>query len=351
MRKFCVIVMAFVLPFSVLGQNKNLKDGYIITLSQDTIFGKVHKQNSDKIICKFQNSEGKVIDYQPNDIFAFGYTKGKIYASKRLNEKDFFVEYLVKGNLNLYHFKDGKNDRYFVDNQLDSLAEIRLVYETIQGTSGMNLWKLSNQHIELLNKFTAEAPSLKHKISKINHLEDENLIEIVEKYNKIICGQKKCKCCEVFKTDIYKYGFEINPIFGFNAFVTKDLTFTGGLIAYYRLPKCDNKLFVKAGLLYSKITQPQLITKQNGFIQFPVQIEARYPTKYFRPKVAIGLNLTSLKYFHQFYHTMFSFGADINITKKIYFSLNYDLNFEPLFLILPLRVSSHSLLFGANFVF
>ena len=352
-KKTCFLALIVFVSVSAFGQNKKFKNGYVITFAQDTIFGKIYKQNSSNVICKFQNSANEIIDYQPNEIYAFGYKNGNVYVSKKIGTDMFFVEYLVKGNLNLYSFGNKKNKRYFVDNELDGLAEIRLVYETIKGESGMKLHKLSNQHAELLCKFTEKVPTLKHKISKINHLEDENLIEIVEKHNKVVCGQKKCnnECCKVFQKNIYKFNFELNPVLGFNAFATKDLTFTAGLLGYFKLPKCDNKLFVKAGFLYSKVTKIQEITKQKGFVQIPIQIEARYPFKYFRPKVAIGINFTSLKHSDTFYTTMFSAGTDISLTKKIFFSLNYDINFDPLFLIIPLKVSSHSLLFGVNFVF
>jgi len=351
-RKFLFILIV-ILSVSAFGQNKKLKNDYIVTLTQDTVFGKIYKQNSGTITCKFQNSEGKIIEYQPNEIYGFGYKKGKVYVSKQMGNNTFFVEYWVKGNLNLYCLENKKNKRYFLDNELDSLAEIRLVYETIIGETGMKLHKLSNQHIELLQKFTEKVPQLKHKISKINHLEDATLINIVEKHNEIVCGQKKCnnECCKVFQTNMYKFDFELNPVFGFNAFVTRDFTFTAGLLGYFKLPKCNNKLFVKGGFLYSKVTKIQEIKKQKGFVQFPVQIEARYPFKYFRPTAAIGINFTNLKHLDTFYTTMFSVGTDIFLTKNIFFSLNYDINFNPLFLIIPWKVSSHSLLFGINVVF
>jgi len=352
MKKLYLFLLIAVLPISAFGQNK-FKNGYIITFLHDTVFGKIQEQNSNKTFCKFQNIEGKVVDYQPNDIYAFGYTKGKVYVSKRTETDTFFVEYLIEGSLNLYCLRNGKQNRYFIDNETDSLTEIKLIYEMIEGETGMKLWKLSNQHVELLNKFTEKVPELKRKIRKIDLLEDDILIDIIEKYNKTVCGQKECKneCCKVFKTDIYKFNFELNPVVGFNAFVSRDLTFSVGLLGNFKLPKCGNMLFVKTGFFYSKITNIQAITKQSGFIQIPLQIEVRYPIKYFRPKVAVGLNLTSLKHLKTFYTSMFSVGSDIFLTKKIFFLLNYDLNFEPLFLVIPIRLSYHSLMFGVNIMF
>jgi hypothetical protein len=328
------------------------RNGYVITLPQDTVWGKVKQPKSSEITCKFRHSNGKTVDYSPDEIAEFGFKNNKVYISKKINGKKIFFEYLVKGNLNLYSLKEKKKERYFIENELYGISELKLLYETIYGETGMKLNKLSKHHIELLNKYTAEIPALKSKTDKIDVLEDENLIKIVAQYNKEFCGQKKCdnNCCKIFPRDIYKWGFEVNPVAGFSKFVVGDMAFTTGVIGYYRLPKCGNKLFVKAGFLYSKITEYQELTKQNGFVQFPIQIEARYPVKYFRPKIAWGINLTNLKYLETFYSTTFSAGVDVRLTKKIYLSLNYDLNFEPLFLIIPVRAYSHSLMFGVNFL-
>ena len=365
MRKTCVIiVMSVILSIPVFGQisifeqisifgQKKFKNGYIVTLSKDTIFGKIQNQNSDKIVCKFQNSNGEVIDYQPNEISAFGYTKKQVYTSKKLKGQDSFIEYLVKGELNLYYQKEGKKERFFLDNQIDSLAEIELTYEEIEGATGMKLLKRLDAHIELLLKYTEKVPDLKSKIKKIDRLEADVLVEIAKKHNRIVCNDKKCnsECCKVFRNGTLEFGFEINPVVGFNSFATKDFTFTVGALGYYKLPKCDNKLFIKSGFLCSPITKVQKFTKQKSFIQFPIQFEARYPLKYFRPKVALGVNLSTLKHFDDFYTSMLSFGVDVPLQKKLYVSLNYDINFEPLFLIIPLKLSSHSLLFGVNFMF
>jgi hypothetical protein len=85
---------------SVLAQFGN-KDGYIITLEKDTLFGKVEYQNVLKNLkeCRFSNDKGTII-YTPSQITAYGFTGGKHFLSGVVENT--FLQVLISGELSLY---------------------------------------------------------------------------------------------------------------------------------------------------------------------------------------------------------------------------------------------------------
>ena len=96
-------------------QNRTFTDGYLITLDNDTIYGKT--KNRDCMYLLFYDKEGKKSKYTPSKIKGFylgervyqnGFiTKGKEYISVFLNEFDnnYYLYVRKKGYLDLYQFE------------------------------------------------------------------------------------------------------------------------------------------------------------------------------------------------------------------------------------------------------
>lgn len=99
--KFHLIgLLIFAIIFQITGQN-NFRPGFIITLQNDTVFGKVHygSSSNNSKICRFKSETG-VTEYVPSQIYGFGYLDDKCYTSRIL--KDTFIETLIEGNLSLF---------------------------------------------------------------------------------------------------------------------------------------------------------------------------------------------------------------------------------------------------------
>ena len=76
--------------------------------------------------------EVQEIEYLPADINGYRYTDNKMYISKLLikdneilNAKRVFLEYLVKGTMNLYYYRDkNKDEHYYVEKENIALKEL-----------------------------------------------------------------------------------------------------------------------------------------------------------------------------------------------------------------------------------
>ncbi len=109
------IFLACFLNKNGITQNNKYTDGYIITLDNDTIYGKT--RNRDCMYLFFYDKEGKKRKYTPSKIKGFylgekinrnGFkTKGKEYISVFLNEFDnnYYLYVRKKGYLDLYQFE------------------------------------------------------------------------------------------------------------------------------------------------------------------------------------------------------------------------------------------------------
>ena len=117
MRK--LLLSAMLCLFFASGFSQKFLPGFIITLENDTIYGGVANQqdliNVKK--CSFKDSLGEITIFQPNDIFGYKFNDGRYYISKKLEngnlEKSVFLEYLVKGVIDLYYYPSNEGDKYF----------------------------------------------------------------------------------------------------------------------------------------------------------------------------------------------------------------------------------------------
>jgi len=107
---------------------------YILTLQQDTLFGKIRVElGREPISFKYKKLN---LDYHPSTIQSFGIFREKEYRRfKTLKSPSgkaaFFVEIIVEGKNNLYKFDDKyiSNPKqlryiYFIENEADELSPI-----------------------------------------------------------------------------------------------------------------------------------------------------------------------------------------------------------------------------------
>lgn len=76
------------------------KSGYIIDLKGDTIFGEIDYRG-DKYMgykCRFVK-DGVFQEYLAGEIYAFRFNDSKFFISKNVDDKIYFLEYLIKPGL------------------------------------------------------------------------------------------------------------------------------------------------------------------------------------------------------------------------------------------------------------
>lgn len=180
----------------------NLTDGYIITNTNDTIYGKIDLRTTsiNQQKCFFTSDTTGNQTYLPGDIRGYRYTSpGKYYVSKEImiEQKQLFIfaEYLVEGGLSLYYIKEkdqpyflfeeeGKESFYITQNPPEKVGSgIRYDYKY----TGVILYHLKDS-----------SPTLLSMIGKAK-FDQKTMIAITKQYNDENCLNPEQESCIIFE--------------------------------------------------------------------------------------------------------------------------------------------------------
>lgn len=344
------ISLVIFLTAGTLFAQTNFKSGYVIKLSGDTIFGEIDYRNDVRMAkkCSFRsNANAPVIDYKPEDIFGYHFTDSKYFVSEVVNGQRYFLEFLIKGKINIYDLKDDNGYRFFL--KKDSSGIVEMPYEEgIRYRDNKAYMYESTKHMGILSYAMQDFPELKSRIEKIKKPEHKSLIKLAEDYHNAVCTDEKCiiyeKKMPAFTVNLeavagdamYYYHYYSNNIL-------KQPAFTTGLLAHIWMPMTSENLFFRTGFIYSNLNFNDKYL--NFSYKIPLQIEYVYPKYIIRPKLAIGTNI----YVVPFYGSIACMGGvNIEINKMLSWSINYDIDFShsKYFPLIPSKLLSQALSTG-----
>ena len=217
MRHFLFFVFIFCLQLSY--SQSVFNPGYIISNQNDTTYGLIENNSfvENAKYCVFKKSDNsEIIRYAPAEIKAYRFTDGKYYSSEIIYETPVFLEYLVKGNLNLFYHRNeaGKNFFYVSKNNfpITELISKNSILNNEDGSADdMNLFPNSyvgeksfqvKKFIGVLRYYTDNHPKLTNSINDAE-LTHQSLIAIVNKYNTLTGGaETKSTYAKKFKRKI-----------------------------------------------------------------------------------------------------------------------------------------------------
>lgn len=281
-----LVMILMLSPLNSWSQSKFI-DGYVLTLTGDTLVGKIANNNyfQNALYCEFQSAKGsQTLQYLPGEITGYRFNKGKYYISKEVVKdsitKHFFMEYLLNGEMDIYFYQDREGgNNYFVSK--DSIPLQELVYtENIREVDGKNMQYKSKTHQHILYAMTNDDPALQQKISSISKPTHRSLISVGEAYHDHICDDGACinytkdvprelilnlsGGANVALNDFVEHPSQVYPSLGFNLM--------------FQQPGVSEFLFVGAGLYYE------------GFIEEIPQLVFRLPLSISRIKPHDGLS-------------------------------------------------------------
>ena len=132
MMRYALVLFFLATSLQLMAQS-NLREGYVITLQGDTLYGDIDFRTADMNMkrCVFRkNGETSFKTYLPEDISGYRFTNNGIYYISKLvdtkneGKKNLFVEYVLHGNMNLYQLgademiledEDGKQATFSVE--------------------------------------------------------------------------------------------------------------------------------------------------------------------------------------------------------------------------------------------
>lgn len=190
------LVMSLLLFPNVLMAQQNLREGYVITLSGDTLRGVIDFRtaaiNTKKCVFK-QNGATTFTTYLPGEIEGYRFTSNGIYyVSKEITMKGkdkekVFAEYVLHGNMNLYQVG---SDEMVIEDEDGKQASFSL-NTARDATSADELRAEIGDAIRMLSK-SEKAGNMLWKTDKVR----SNTEKAVKEYVKEMCPDGTCESFE-----------------------------------------------------------------------------------------------------------------------------------------------------------
>jgi hypothetical protein len=281
-RSICLFAVVLTTHFGLIAQH-GFKEGYILKTPIDTLFGFIenrsYKYNS--LNCNFKTSVADpATHYSPSEIFGYRFTNGKYYISKKIGNENYFLEFLLKGKLNVY-FKqttDGKN-QFYIDNDVLPIVKLQPLHETYSGDYRNYRINEFSGHNLVLAYYTSDYPPLRETAINMRGLEAKSLIQFAENYHNSVCKDQSCEIYKKKKPSAY----EIELNFGFihifeepgHAFPS-ETSLSSGFIFGIMIPKTSESVYVGTGAnLMTRYPDRISIEMYNETISY----KAEYKTK------------------------------------------------------------------------
>jgi hypothetical protein len=188
-----LIFFGLLVSTGFLHAQTDYRPGYIINSKGDTLYGEIDYRGDLLMsnICRFKAIDNTINEYSPKDIFAYRFVDSKYYESREINGKMVFLEYLIKGKVNIYYIHDDEGDHYYFDKEDVKLTE--LPYEKgIKYINNKQVFYETKTHIGILNYYMRDAPEVQSRITSIKEPDHRNLIKLAENYHKAICKGEQC---------------------------------------------------------------------------------------------------------------------------------------------------------------
>ncbi|MFZ4412472.1 MAG: hypothetical protein ACOYOV_05250 [Bacteroidales bacterium] len=331
---------------SIIYAQTDFRPGYILKSNGDTFAG-VIDYRGDALMgtaCRFKAINDTVeTTYSPDDIAGYRFKESKYFVSKEFNGKRFFLEFLVKGKIDIFYHKNDKGDHYYLAKDSAILIEIPPYETEIKEKDGIKYLHVSKKYMGMLMYYMQDAPGFQERIASMGNLEHKTLIKLAKDYHSKVCSDRACivyeKKIPPLKVDLEIVGGLIN-FYKLNGYVDNNY-FQTGIITHFCLPRLSEKLFVRTGVLFSTLESDQ---GKESLFKIPLQLEYVYPKGIIRPRLAYGINI----YLPFFSTCELIGGVNIKINKLLNITLNCNLEFNQSEIapIIPRSVFSNSILAG-----
>lgn len=354
MKIIQLILLAISFSSGILYAQTDFRSGYIINNSGDTLFGEIDYRG-DLLMserCRFKTGEDMIIDYSPDEISAFRFDNSRYFVSKEVNDENLFLEYLIQGTVSLYFLGNEEDDKFFLEKRDLGIMEIRyeeaIVYRNDQPYLVESTW-----HNELLTKYMQDVPKLTSRINNIKRPERRILIKLVADYNKAVSNEGEGS---IYESKRPKVQLNLEVVSGISSW--RDLPsfidgnfMQSGVLAHFRMPASNEKLYLKTGVLYNQFEyDPEKTRGSWNEIDFdkpvhcfkvPVHIEYIYPRGFLRPRFSYGMNLSNI----YLQSVSVDLGANVKISESFFVSAVSEIEFKGV-IVVPLKYMSHSFRVG-----
>ena len=298
MKSKLILLLTLCFSAFLLNAQTDFRQAYIVNLQGDTLRGFIDYRNEILMgtVCRFKATESsEETRYAPADILSYRFNDGKYFVSKEVSGNKIFLEFLIKGKLDIYYFKNEAGDHYFLENDSLGLNEIHYKQEIVSIDNKQYISK-SSLHKGALMLYMKDAPELKSKIEGIETPDRDNLVALAEDYHNKVCKSENCIIYEK-KIPLIKLSFE--PVMGFSKFLgsnvfndvsyTSNYSFRGylfdiGANLIFWMPRSNENFSFITGLVLSH-------ADTINFYKLPMKIQYIFPSKKISPRFNLGFDV------------------------------------------------------------
>ena len=327
-------ILIFILINIEVNAQSDFKSGYVILNNSDTLFGKIDSRGDRTMskTCRFKPTNSDLItEYSPRELNEYQFIGSKRYVSRTLESGiPVFLEYLIKGKLNVYYYVDGEGkDHYLIDKEGFPLKVIPYKEGFRFREDGTRVLYQSTYHVGILQAYTNDANDFNKESLKIVRPDHKNLIKYAEDYHNAVCQDEECI---IYEKNVPFIKVSIELFYGKTFFNIKHSdnikTSDFGSFIYLWLPRASERLYFKTGIIYVYIKDVEV----EYALKIPSQLTYQYSHFRLRPNFSFGLNHYILIETEPAYSWTFSagIGLDYKIYKNISVSGNFNTDFTPI---------------------
>jgi hypothetical protein len=314
--KVSLMLVFFVAAICAKGQLQYQK-GYVVTLTKDTIYGLIKDRGEivNAKLCQFKKEpKADVVTYTAEEILAYKFINGKAYRAMEVFKNDkyqmAFVEVLIEGKVNLYHFWNRSVMNYFIEKEngkpiglLNELYTVKKPAEDFFSRAEYKTFQIETYKDSLDSLFKG-CKDLEQKINDVEY-EVKPLMQLTKAY---------LKCTYDDATSItYEKDLRLaRPSIGFfsgvqlaqAAFLSSSIRSNAsisspvGFLVNLPMPKITERLSFQAELIYNRLkfdqgfnNLPSIYTDiniQSSKIGLPLLLKYRFGINKFLPYIGVG---------------------------------------------------------------
>jgi hypothetical protein len=198
MKKISLFILMFWLFQYCISAQSDFLPGYIIKNNGDSIRGFLHlasaKCNAKKCLFKL-NKRASTQKFTPSEILFYAIDNISCYKSCDIlikgKIKRVFLEFAVKGRMNLFIYSGRPQEtRYFVNKKDSNFCELENTTNVEYNQGNWNI-RVNNEFRTTLARFLYDCPPILPLISN-SKLAINDLIKLSAKYHYLVCPAEQC---------------------------------------------------------------------------------------------------------------------------------------------------------------
>lgn len=307
MIKKLIFIIALVTYAGTCFAQSDYLEGYIITLSKDTIHGLINYKSSVGNLkqCRFKPSpDAAYTDYTPEEISAFSIIGKKYYTALEVDiggtKDSFFIETLVEGIVDVFLYREFNQGYYLIRTDKGELYELQNSKVEVETEEG-RYTKEKKEYVRMLRYLFSDSPSTLKKVDQLP-FKTNAMIDIAQQYHEDVCDEYECvvytkeKKAIAFTLGLYA-GYSLSNLSLKSEHISKmNNDFSSSADPFFGLflnimdPNISERFSIQLDCIFQRgkyIFDSTYFT--TSYVRVPFSIKYTYPGKKIKPSFQLGI--------------------------------------------------------------